>query len=90
MSEINGMTGQPFNHQPSPQSEPQERVSFEDPTVSKLNELMQSEEAEGFQRLALEASRTKFATGNRETDIRNLLNFKSLIAGLVGFIEPND
>jgi len=90
MSDINPMTGQPFNPEPTVQSEPQQRVNFEDPSANQINELINSEEAREFQKLANAASRTKFATGDRATDMRNYMNFKSLISGLVGFMDKDD
>ncbi len=90
MSDINPMTGHPNNPEPEVQREPKPRVNFEDPTIKKLNDLVRSDEAQEFQRIANAASRTKFATGDRETDIRAYLNYKRSIDNLLGLLNSND
>jgi len=90
MSDINPFTGHSTNPEATIQREPVARTNFEDPTVNKLNELMRSEEADEFQKIADAASRTKFATGNREIDIRNYLKFRNGINSILGLLEPHD
>ena len=61
------------------------------PTIEeKMEKELNSEEAQQFQDLANKASRTKFATGDRDTDIRNYLKFKGNIAGLLSILGDND
>ena len=90
MSDINPMTGAPNNPSPPPQivqeaSKP--RSVFPDPIAEKLDQEMNSEEAQAYADLAFQAANTKFATGDRDTDIRNLLQFKKNIAGLLSFLN---
>lgn len=90
MEDMNPMTGNPFNPEPTTQPEPKPRVSFEDPVVNKLNELVNSDEAAEFAHMARMASKTKFATGNVEVDIRNWLTMKKIGKMMSGMMNDED
>lgn len=81
------MTGHGVNSEPVVEREVKARTNFEDPTIDKLNELMRSDEALEFQRIADAASKTKFATGDRQTDIRTYLQFRRSIDNLLGLLD---
>lgn len=89
VSDINPMTGSPINPVPTIQQVPKPRVNFEDPSAKKLDTLVNSEEAQEFQRIADAASRTKFATGDRDTDIRSYIQFRKSIDNLLGLLGEN-
>ena len=62
------------------------RLNFDDPISQKLDGMVQSDEAAEFAKIARLASKTKFATGNLETDIRNYMKMQRIgkeIAGLL-------
>jgi hypothetical protein len=95
VSDINPMTGKSASAvEAAPRAVPAQ-VSFEDPTRKSLEspaqqgiqELINSPQAEEFAMLAELASKTKFATGNVETDIRNYLRLNSISQQIAGFLS---
>ena len=93
MSDINPLTGAPLQavQQAAPiRHEAKPQAAFQDNPLEKLKESFNSEEAEKFQMLSDRASRTKFATGDRNVDMGNYLKFKGLITGLLSFMDSPD
>lgn len=92
MSDINPLTGTPnySTQEPvQPQAEVRQSV-FPESIEEKMDREVNSDEARQFQELANRASRTKFATGDRGSDIQNYLKFKGIVAGLVSFLGEDD
>ena len=91
MSDINPLTGSPKTPMPiqvNSNQPPKPQTVFPDnPLAQRLDEEMNSEEAQAYAELAFKASNTKFATGDRETDIRNYLQYKKHVAGLLSFLN---
>jgi len=88
MSDVNPLTGAGMNVS-APVSQPTEakpQSVFPESVNERLEQEFNSEEAEQFQMLAMRASRTKFATGDRDADIRSYLKFKANINGLLGML----
>jgi len=84
VSDIDPMTGAPLNAEPAVPREVKPRVSFENPLAEKLDQLVHSEEAEAFAQIARAASRTKFATGDLQVDIRNYMTMQKISKMLTG------
>ena len=85
---INPLTGAPMpSSQPvQVQAEARPQSVFPESIEEKMDREVNSDEARQYQDIADKASRTKFATGDRETDIRNYLKFKGNIAGLLNML----
>ena len=86
---INPLTGAPMpSSQPvaQPQAAAKPQSVFPESIEEKMDREVNSDEARQYQEIANKASRTKFATGDRETDIRNYLKFKGNIAGLLSML----
>ena len=65
-----------------------EEISNENKTqIQIMQEAFDSEEARELEMIDMMASKTKFATGNRELDRKNYVRFRSYIDGLLGFLD---
>jgi hypothetical protein len=87
MSDFNPLTGQSSSEPAMEQREFAPRQNFDNPVAQKLDELVHSDEAAEFAHIARLASKTKFATGDLETDIRNYMKMQRIaqeIAGMLG------
>lgn len=91
MSDINPLTGgqtepnafKPMVRQaPVVLSAPKPQTAFDDGSTD-----INSAEAWARQELEDKASATKFATGNKEEDVMNYLQFKKNIQGLLGLLD---
>ena len=88
---FNPLTGADSTPAPAPQqSEAKPQSVFPNQVSEKVDQAFNSEEAQQFQELANKASNTKFATGDRDTDIRNYLRFKANISGLLTMLGEED
>lgn len=87
MNGFDPMTGQSSDAPQQVQREAGPRLNFEDPMAKKLDDIVQSEEAAEFAALAKAASKTKFATGNLEVDIRNYMKLHRISSEIAGLMS---
>jgi hypothetical protein len=86
MNDFNPLTGQSPSEPAMEQKEFGPRQSFEDPVAKHLDEMVHSDEAAEFAHIARLASKTKFATGNIEVDIRNYMKMQRIAQSIAEFI----
>ena len=90
MSDFNPLTGQAPSAPTEAPREAGPRLNFEDPMAQKMDQMVQSDEAAEFAKLARLASKTKFATGNLEIDIRNYMKMKRIGAEIAGMMSNDE